>query len=207
MFTKSKKENLFYGLFSVSMKYTYDAAVLLKDLLVNYTDIDNKLSQIKDLEHKCDVNVHDILNQLNRSFITPIDREDIFQIAKVMDDITDNIESTAYRFKMFNIKEVRPEVLEIMELVVNSTHELVGIMDELNNMRSSKTLHEKIVEVNRLENQGDSLYRDAIHNLFLYEKDSIELIKWKEIYQYMEKSIDACEDVANIIEGIVTKHV
>ncbi|MDR3552460.1 MAG: DUF47 family protein [Clostridia bacterium] len=189
------------------MDNTCDAAEKLKDLLLNYTDTEAKIAAIEDLEHKCDINVHTLLKHLNRSFITPIDREDIYLIAKEMDDIVDHIESSAYRFKLFNIKEIRPAAMEMTDMIVNCTKELKVVVDEMRYMKTSKILHEKIIEVNRIENQGDDVYREAIHNLFLNETDPMEVIKWKEIYEYMEKTVDACEDVANVIEGIVTKHV
>lgn len=207
MFTSTKKELIFFDQFSSVISSTCDAAARLKELVDTYEDVEGKIAEIEKIEHKCDVEVHNILKQLNRSFITPIDREDIFIIAKEMDNITDNIESTAHRFKLFNIKEASPVAKEMVGLIINCTTELNVIFKEFKNMKTSKILHEKIVEVNRIENQGDEIYRNAIQNLFLNEQNPIELIKWKEIYEYMEKSIDSCEDVANIVEGIVTKNV
>lgn len=188
------------------MDDTCRAAELLKDLIDHYTDVEEKIAAIEKIEHKCDADVHNILKQLNRAFITPIDREDIFVIAKEMDNITDNIESTAHRFKLFNIHTVTPVAMAMSDLIISSTQELNIIFQEFRHMKTSKVLHEKIIEVNRLENQADDVYRDAIQSLFLNETNPIELIKWKELYEYMEKSIDSCEDVANIIEGVVTKN-
>ena len=207
MFMSSKHEMAFFDLFSEGMADTCCAADLLRDLLRNYTDIGEKIAAIEKLEHKCDVNVHNILKHLNRAFITPIDREDIFVIAKSMDNITDYIESTAHRFLLFGIAQIRPVAHEMCDLIIRSTCELTGMFHEFKSMKTSKTLQEKIIEVNRLENAGDVIYREAIHALFQEEKDPFELIKWKEIYEYMEKTLDACEEVANIVEGVVTKNV
>lgn len=206
MFTSSKNELIFYDMFSSSMADICTAADKLSDLLHNYTDVDSKIAAIEALEHKCDVNVHTMLKKLNRAFITPLDREDIFLITKEMDDIADHIESVAYRFKLFSIRSISPVALEMTEMIISATAELKVIIDELRNMKTSKILHEKIVEVNRIENRGDAIYRDAIHDLFENEKDPFELIKWKEIYEYMEKTIDACETVANLVEGVVSKN-
>lgn len=207
MFTSSKNELIFFDMFCNTIADTCEAAEILKSLVNDYSDIDEKIGAIEKLEHKCDVDVHTILKQLNRSFITPIDREDIFVIAKEMDNITDNIESTAHRFKLFNISTKSAVAQKMIDLIIDCSKELCVVFKEFKTMKTSKILHEKIIEVNRLENQGDDIYREAIRNLFLHEDNPIEIIKWKEIYEYMEKTIDACEDVANIVEGVVTKNV
>jgi uncharacterized protein Yka (UPF0111/DUF47 family) len=118
----------------------------------------------------------------------------------------DNIESTAFDLELLNIQEIRSESFAMAELIVKCTKELRCVVGELNHMKTSKTIQKEIIEVNRIENQGDEVYRNSIKNLFSSEKDPIEIIKWKEIYEYMEKTLDACEDVANIIEGIVSKN-
>ncbi len=151
--------------------------------------------------------MHEIINQVNRSFITPIDREDIILIAKVMDNINESIDSTAHRRKMFNIGTIREEAFQMTSLISICTKETQYVVNELEKMKKSRILHEKIVEVNRIENQGDEAYGKIIQNLFLNERDAVEIIKWREIYEYLEKTLDACEDVANVIEGIVSKNV
>lgn len=211
MFKPSKRERVFFDLFSKGMKETCRAAVLLEDIFTNLekTGIAGatvKIGEMENIEHSCDKNVHDILEYLNRSFITPIDREDIFILAKEMDNIVDYIDSTSHRILLFNIDKTRPELLKMLELVTRSTKELALVVDEMPRMKTSKTIHEKIIEVNRLENQGDVIFRKITKDMFETEKDAIELIKWKEIYEYAEKVLDSCENVANIVEGIVTKN-
>jgi predicted phosphate transport protein (TIGR00153 family) len=206
MLKTSKKDLVFFDLFSVVMNDTCEAAKKLEELFLNYTDLEEKIKEIEVLEHKCDKTVHDLLEHLNRSFITPLDREDIFLIAKMMDDIIDFIESTAHRLKLFNITVIRPESHEMTRLIIKCTNELRNVIEELKRLKYSKTLHARIVEVNQIENEGDDAYRKLIQDLFTIEKDPIEIIKWKEIFEFMEKTLDACEDVANIIEGIVSKN-
>ena len=123
-----------------------------------------------------------------------------------MDNITDAIESTAHRFKMFNIKAITEETKKLTRLIVMCTDELKGVMVELKYMKTSKLLPKKIIEVNRIENEGDAIYREAIASLFANEKSTIDVIIWKEIYEFLEKTLDACEDVANIVEGVVMKN-
>jgi predicted phosphate transport protein (TIGR00153 family) len=206
MFTRTSKEERFFDYFIETSEIICKAASLLDDLTNNYVNVNEKIKSIEDTEHACDTIVHKILNELNKSFITPIDREDIYLIARELDNITDDIEAVAQRFNMFNVKEVRPEAIVLSNLVVNATKELKNVIIEMKNMKKSKTLEDKIIEVNNIEDEADSAFRDAMTNLFLAEQDAIEVIKWKEIIDFFENTIDACEDVANIIEGVVMKH-
>lgn len=206
MFRITRKEEIFFDMFVETTQNSCKAAEMLVDLMKDYTDVNNKIKAIEDVEHECDQYVHKILAQLNKSFITPIDREDIYLIAKELDNITDYVESTAHRFKMLNVVTIREEAIKLAELAVVCTKELKDVMHELKNMKRSKTLKNKVIEVNRIENEGDEIYRSAMTNLFKNEKDAIEVIKWKEIFEYLENTLDACEDVANIVEGVVMKH-
>ncbi len=206
MFRITPKEEIFFDLFVETAKNTCRSAEMLEELMVNYVSVNDKIKQIEEIEHECDQNVHNILKQLNKSFITPIDREDIHAIAKEMDNITDAIESTAHRFRMFNVNSIKEDAKKVASLIVQCTKELTGVMEEMKNMKTSTELEKKIIEVNRIENVGDEIYRDAIAQLFVAEKDAIEVVKWKEIYEYLENTLDACEDVANLVEGVVMKH-
>lgn len=206
MFRMTAKEAIFFDLFTDTAEDTCKAAKMLEDLMKDYVRIPEKVRAIEEIEHKCDGHVHKMLEHLNRSFVTPIDREDIHVIAKELDNITDNIESTAHRFKMFNVTSIRPDALNMAELIIKCTEELKGVMAELKNMKTSKVLTDRIIEVNNIEDAGDEIYRSAIQTLFTSETNALEVIKWKEIYEYLENTLDACEDVANIIEGVVMKH-
>jgi len=206
MFRVTAKEEIFFDYFIETCEIICKAASLLDDLTNNYVNVNEKISGIEDTEHACDNMVHKILNALNKSFITPIDREDIHTIAKELDNITDDIEAAAQRFSMYNVKQVRPDALILSKLIVKATDELKNVMIEMKNMKKSKTLQNKIIEVNNVEDEADTVFRDAMANLFLTETDALEVIKWKEIIELFENTIDACEDVANIVEGVVMKH-
>lgn len=206
MFKLGSKEVSFFDLFVESAQATHKAALKLEALTNNYTNIKEQVKAIEDIEHECDQHVHKILAQLNRSFITPIDREDIFLVAKEIDNITDAIESTAHRFIMLNVKEIRAEAKTLVAMIVQSTRELEAVMNGMRNMKSNSPLKEKIIEVNRIEDEADDIFREAITGLFASEPNPIEIIKWKEIFEYLENTLDACEDVANIVEGIVMKN-
>lgn len=200
------KEDKFYDLFIDSAHIIYDASLLLRDLMKDLSNIDVKVKEIEDMEHKGDRQVHDIMEQLNKTFITPIDREDIYDIAKQLDDILDFIEATAHRFVMFNVKTAQENAIVLGDMIVDSCKEVINLMEELKIMKKSKKLTEKIIEINRLEDEGDKIYRTAITTMFSGDMPAIEVLKWREIYEYIEQTLDACEDVANTVEGIVMKH-
>lgn len=206
MFRITSKEEIFFDLFVKTAENVCKSAELLEELMINYVNVNDKIRVIEETEHECDQHVHGILKQLNKSFITPIDREDIYLIAKEMDNITDAIEATAHRFRMFNVQSIHDDAKQLAHLIVVCTRELLQVMMELKDMKRSNTLAKKIIEVNRIEDDGDNIFRNAISRLFVTEKDAIEVVKWKEIYEYLENTLDACEDVANIVEGVVMKH-
>lgn len=207
MFKTTNKDLIFFDLFSVVMDDTCKAADILNDLFTNFSEIDSKIQAIEKLEHSCDRTIHDIIEHLNRSFITPIDREDIFIIAKNLDNIIDNIEETAQSLKLFSITKIRPESLEMAAGISKSTKVLSNLVGELKHMKTSKNMQSLIIEVNKIENEGDVTYNNIIQNLFNKEQNPVEIIKWKEIIEHMEQTLDSCEDVANMIEGVVSKNV
>lgn len=207
MFKTTSKDLIFFDLFSVVMDDTCKAADILNDLFTNYSEIDSKIQAIEKLEHSCDRTIHDIIEHLNRSFVTPIDREDIFIIAKNLDNIIDNIEETAQSLRLFTITKIRPETLQMAVGISKSTKVLSTLVGELKHMKTSKNMQSLIIEVNKIENEGDEIYNSIIQNLFNKEQNPVEIIKWKEIVEHMEQTLDSCEDVANMIEGVVSKNV
>lgn len=206
MFTLVPKEEKFFDMFITSAHTIHRAAELFREMVGDLGDAEHKFKGIKEMEREGDQQLHDIFQQLNRCFITPIDREDIYGIGKQMDDIIDAIESTASRFVIFRIDEATEEARIMSSLIVDCTGELISLMEELKIMKKSKKLIEKIIEINRIEEECDTLYRKAIMDLFNGRTPVLDILKWKDIYERLEKSIDACEDVANIVEGVVMKY-
>lgn len=207
MFKTTKQDLIFYDLLSKVMDDTCKAAEILEDLFTNYVDVDNKILAIEKLEHNCDMTIHNLIEQLNRSFITPIDREDLFLITKAIDDIIDSIEEAAQSLRLFTIKKIRPDAVDMVKLITQSTRVLSELVNELKHMKTSKIMQDKIIEVNHIENIGDDTHNKIMQELFNKEQNPIEIIKWKEIYESMESTLDNCEDIANLIEGIVSKNV
>lgn len=206
MFGLTPKEDKFYDMFIDNAKMIYESAIMLKDFVYNLDGAEEKHKNIKEMEHKCDQVVHTTLAELNKTFLTPFDREDVYTIAKEMDNIEDFIESTASRFVLFNVAKTTEEAKELSEMIVQSTKELIVIMEELRLMNKSKLLTEKVIEVNRIEEEADVLSRKAIRSLFINDLPTLEVMKWREIYEHFENTLDSCENVANIVEGVAMKN-
>lgn len=202
-----KKEDVFYRLFSEYAVKIVKAGESFHDLVQNYENVEDKVSKIKVLETECDMEAHKILKALNGSFVTPFDREDIYDVTKQMDDIVDSIEEVANRFIVFDVHALKPEALTMSELILQSIREVEVLFKHLSEMKKNQIVREQIIEINRLENEGDLIYRKALTKLFREEKDPIELIKWKHLFEQLEASLDSCENVANIMEGVVMKYV
>ncbi|CAB1243539.1 DUF47 domain-containing protein [Clostridium sp. MT-14] len=206
MFTFTPKEDKFYMFFTQTADIAYKASKLLWDFMYDLKNSEENLKKIKEVEHEGDRKQHEILEQLNKTFITPFDREDIYVIAKDMDDIIDLIESTASRFVMLNVNECTKEAFQLSSMIVESCKQIIVLMEELKNMKTSKKLSRVIIDVNRIEEQGDVLSRKAIGDIFRSSMKVIDVMKWREIYQYLENTLDACEDLANVVEGVVMKN-
>ena len=201
-----KKENEFYLLLEEFAGKIVKAGEAFYDLVSNYEDIENKVADVKTLETECDMQAYKILTALNASFITPFDREDIYSITKEMDDIVDSIEEVANRFIVFDVNKLKPESFAMATYIMQAIRELEVMFKHLPEAQKNSIVREQIIEVNRIENDGDVLYRDALKKLFREEKDPIELIKWKHLYEQLETSLDSCENVANIVEGVIMKY-
>jgi uncharacterized protein len=202
-FSLAPREERFFDMFEQSVEVVLKGVVLYNELLHDYTDVEEKAKKLKEVELEGDQNTHRIVEALNRSFVTPIDRDDIHQLNSGLDDILDYAEALASRMLLFKIKEVTPEMLQFGELLQKATEE---ISKAIHSLRRLDHLMSFCKEIKRLENVGDDVSRKAISDLFENGKDPIELIKLKEIYGRMEGAMDKCEDVANIIETIVVKN-
>lgn len=210
MFKLNTKEDKFYVNFQKQSEIILEATKAL-DIFVDSLESDNAYSQkIQELEHKADQIVHTIIDDLNNSFVTPIDREDIYHITKRMDDIIDNIESVVHRFIMFNITKANEETKIFVNFLKNCAEEIVQLMNFVPLMSKEsarKAIKDKVISVNKIENEADLFFREIVGKMFRAENiEPLEVVKWKDIYQRFENTIDSCEDVVNIIEGVVMKH-
>jgi predicted phosphate transport protein (TIGR00153 family) len=177
----------------------------LVDLLEHYTDIDNKREKIKKIEDNGDKMVHDIFAELNKTFITPIDREDISKLACSLDDILDNLEAVADRLVLYQIDKPPVFMLEFAKTLQKTSQNVHEGIALLRNFKEAKKIRGFCTAVNTLENEGDALLRKATADLF-NKKDPIDIIKIKELYEDLESAIDRCEDVADVIGDILVKY-
>lgn len=206
MFNLNPKEDKFYKMFIEAAENVNEAAVVLRKSLDSLTNIELDVSKIEELEHNGDRLVGVIVKELNESFITPFDREDIYLLIKRLDDVLDLINSTVHRFVMFNITESTEASKFLADNIVKCTQYILELMNELHLIGGKNHISEKIGTINQIESEADRVFRKIVGELFRNEKDPIEIIKWKEIYQILENTIDKCEKIANIVEGVVIKN-
>ncbi len=202
MFRLIPREEKFFDLFEQQAANIVAAARALEELVLDYPDAKAKVQQIRDLEHAGDTLTHELVKRLNTTFITPIDREDIYALASRLDDVLDLIDAVADRLLLYRISEPTPGCVDMAKIVVKTAEETDRAVHCLRTL--SPFYHKHCVEVNRLENEADRRLRDLLAALF-DGTDPIEIIKWKELYETLEEVTDRCEDVVNVIEGIVLK--
>jgi predicted phosphate transport protein (TIGR00153 family) len=199
------KEEQYFDLFLQMTVYISDAARELKEMLADKNfDYAEYAKRIKGLEHACDELTHNISTKLNKSFITPFDREDIYLMSSALDDIVDLIDDAATAIIIFDVREIKDYARDLADVIERMAVQLKAIVATL---QKPKGITQRLVEIHRLENEGDDLYHAAIKELFLEEKDALTVLKWKDVYEKLEAAIDRCENVANIIESVIIKHV
>jgi uncharacterized protein len=203
-FSLIPKEEQYFSFFSQMTSYIYDAAKALVEMLNdsqgNYAE---HLKRIKAIEHDCDDLTHSISLKLNKSFITPFDREDIYLLSGALDDIVDLIDDAARAMVMYDVHESTPHArhfADVIQRMAVQLHEVVSMLAK------PSGINERLVELHRLENEGDEVYYKAVAELFQNATDSLLVIKWKDIYEKLEAAVDRCENVANIIESVIIKH-
>jgi predicted phosphate transport protein (TIGR00153 family) len=197
------REEKFYADFLTMADELQRAAGLLEEMLAGARPIWEKADDIKEVEHRCDFLTHEIMQRLNRTFVTPIDREDIHALASSLDDVMDAIDDAAGLIRLYHFEEVRPGARELAKTISSAIREVWRALAVLEQM---KGVDEHAVEINRLENEADRTHQQAVKQLFDEESNPLVIMKWKETLDYLEEAVDRCEDVANVIEGVVVKH-
>ena len=198
------KEEQYFALFIQMTVYISDAARELKEMLADKNhDFVEYMRRIKGLEHACDELTHSIATRLNKSFITPFDREDIYMMSTALDDIVDLINDAARSIVDYDVREIKDYAKDFADVIVRMAEQLREVVSTL---EKPKNITQRLVEIHRLENEGDDIYHAAIAELFHEERDPLTVLKWKEVYEKLEAAVDRCENVANIIESVVIKH-
>ena len=197
------REERFFDQFVALAEQIRVGAALLEQMLAPERPIWDKADEIKEVEHKCDHLTHEIIQRLHRTFVTPLDREDIHSLARSLDDVMDAIDASAAVVRLYQIERVRPDARELARLVLASAEQVVIAMKALDRRQNMSS---PAVEINRLENEADRAHQSSLRRLFEEERDPIVIIKWKEILDFLEDATDRCEDVANVLEGVIVKH-
>ncbi len=200
------KEEKFFGLFEQSTRNMVKAAEGLQAMLDTCGDVVKSVAEITELEHQGDTITHQIIAQLHRTFVTPFDREDIALLAHTLDDVTDLIHSAADAILIYKIECPTLRAKELADIIVQASIEVEKVMPQLRRRAEMKQVLERCVEINRLENIADRVFRAAMAELFDDDIDIAQVIKWREIYEHMEAATDRCEDVANVLEGVALKY-
>jgi predicted phosphate transport protein (TIGR00153 family) len=197
------RDTKFFDLFADMARNLGEGARLLKAILDDFKNVDARVQQLKDIEHRGDEMTHNVLTRLNQTFITPFDREDIYRLASSLDDVLDFVYAAGVRLIMYKITSAPPAASQLADIIIKQCDQLTQAMVKLD--KKNDQLLENCVEINRLENEADQISREAIGLLFDKEKDPISLIKLKELYEVLETATDKAEDAANVLEGVVLK--
>ena len=197
------REERFYDDFVALGEQIRIGAELLESMLAPDRPVWDKADEIKEIEHKCDFLTHEIIQRLHRTFVTPLDREDIHTLARTLDDVMDAIDASAAFVRLYQIERVRPDARELARIIKTSANEVVRALKALERKQG---VADPAVEINRLENEADRTHQAAVQRLFQEERDPVVIMKWKEILDFLEQATDRCEDVANVLEGVVVKH-
>lgn len=203
-----KRGEDYFDTFVRLVEHSCKAAELLNDIMNSYNadQLREKMAEMHEIEHFGDTERHAMIRRLSREFITPIEREDIMSLADAIDDVTDTIEDVLLRLYMFNIRSIKEYAKKMAEIIVKCCKALKQALAEFRDFQKSKTLHDFIVEVNVLEEEGDRLYTEAVRDLYVNSKNVVEIMAWDQTYDYLENCCDACEEVANVIEYIMLKN-
>jgi len=202
LFSFFPKEEDFFGLFRKQVAIVRQGCDHLHDMVKAYDRLEERAADLKKIEHDGDIVTHDIFDRLNRTFVTPIDREDIHDLASGLDDVLDSAEAIGSRLVLFNIQRATPEALKLTSILRQCGVQLEQAVDHLKVLQNLKAF---TIEINRLENEADAISREAVADLFSGRHETLDVLRWKEVYGRLEAATDQCEDVANVIENIVIK--
>lgn len=207
MFKFIPREEKFFDLLETNAGHIVRGAELLLDMVEHFERVSERAKEIRQVEHQGDQVTHEIIARLNKTFVLPIDQEDIHTLASGLDDVLDYIDAVADRIFLYKISKPTDEAISLAEILLRATQECSAAVAKLRDVKANAdSIMHHCVEINSLENACDRLYRATVAQLFERMSDPIEIIKWKEIYENFETASDRCEDVANVIEGVVLKY-
>lgn len=200
-----KQDSFYFDNFIACAEDSCKAAQMLKETLENF-DVDRlkaQLDRIHQIEHSADMKKHDMLDRLAKEFIPPIEREDIVSLSQNIDNMTDKVEDVILRVYMNNVQTIEPDALKMVEVVVQCCEAVRELLVEFKDFKRSKNLKSLVIRINDLEEVCDKLFLNSVRDLYAESKDPLRIIAWRDIYIYLERCADACEHVADVVEGVV----
>jgi predicted phosphate transport protein (TIGR00153 family) len=197
------REEKFYDDFRMFADQLRAGARMLEQMIATDPPAYDKAFEIKEIEHQCDFLTHEIIQRLNKTFVTPIDREDIHALARSLDDVMDEMDNAAHLIPLYKIDKIRGGARELVRVILEQCDEIRRAVEAL---ESRKGVLDRAIEINRLENEADRIHKTAVGLLFDEERDPIMVMKWKELFDVLERATDRCEDVANLLENVVVKY-
>ncbi|MEG0545952.1 MAG: DUF47 family protein [Oscillospiraceae bacterium] len=200
-----KSDSFYYDNFIASISVSCEAAEMLKNVLSNFSsaDLPKMMQEIHKIENKGDEQKHELVSGIVKAFITPIERDDIIELSHNIDNVTDGIEDILIHIYITNITSVRKEAIEFADLLINCCHATKELLTEFRNFKKSNKLNDLIIEINRIEEEGDAMYINFMRELHMKCTDPLEIMAWREVFEFFEKSCDSCEHVADIVETII----
>jgi predicted phosphate transport protein (TIGR00153 family) len=199
------QEKHFFDMLEQQADVVVEGADALMDMVSHFDNVAQKRDKIKDIEHKGDEMVHTIAEELNKTFVTPIDQEDITKLTSRMDDILDYIEAASHRLWSYEVKTIPPDMIKLTEVIVKSSKEVNHAVKDLRNFKKKNEILNHCIEINRLENVADDITHVAVAGLFK-KYDAVDILKLKEIYEYLEEATDKCEDASDVIKDVFMKN-
>ena len=200
------QETSFFDFFEQHAALTVEGTKEFLSLVTTGANIETKAKRVSDIEHETDVITHRCVEALHKTFITPIDRDNIHRLITRMDDVMDFVEAAAERIALYELTVMTQDVRDLADVLVRAAQQVELATKGLRNLKDPQSILKQCIDINRLENESDQILRRAVARLFKEEKDPIMVIKWKEVYENLENAADRCEDVANIIEGVILEH-
>lgn len=199
-----KHEDFFFNNFVESITISCEAATFLQKILANFSadNLKEELKKLHEIEHRGDQKKHELADEILRAFITPLERDDIMELSQNIDNVTDSIEDILIHIYIIGTTTIRPEALHFASLLIDCCEATKNLLVEFSNFKKSKTLKDLIITINRLEEDGDEAYIETLHSLYTSSKDPMEVLAWRSIYSYFENCLDACEDVADVVQNI-----
>ena len=197
------RDEKFYDLFTELAKRLTASATLIHEMFMSPGELEGKVTAIKELEHEADSLTHDIIDRIDRTFVTPFDREDIHALASELDDVIDLIDGTARRATIFRIQRTRPAAVKLAEVLARAAR---CVEEGVHDMKNAKHVYAVSEKLKVLEEEGDAIYHEAMGALFAEGGDALEVVKWKDLYDKLEDALDQCEDVGNVLQSIALKN-